>query len=213
MMFPCTRRKMSSIAAVKALLITCLSLLTVACSGGSGSSGFDAKFAENAAIVRALGGENCVTPPAGRPRFCPADVNSPAGGPGTVEVGLDQTNLPCNSAGSAQCQIVLPFMPEGLPPTAMYRVAVRTVDPFGPWRIGAVPTASAPGVPDYDGSSSVDLPAPMTTPSSAESITVQVAVLVYLGTPPATAIEVETLAESGADFAYVTEERTLQVVR
>ncbi|MBI3784921.1 MAG: hypothetical protein HY270_16130, partial [Deltaproteobacteria bacterium] len=115
----------------KLLGATLLAALSSGCAGGSGSSGFDAKFAESAAIMRALAERRCVTPETQKPVYCPADVAVPAGGPGTINVGLDQTNLPCSASGGTQCTVGLPFMPEGLPTSASYRTAIRTVDPIG----------------------------------------------------------------------------------
>ena len=186
--------------------------LVAACSDGSGSSGFDAKFAEDAAITQALAAGRCVTPQTKKPIFCPADVASPSGGPGTIDVGTDSADLPCSSTGGNQCSIVLPFMPEGLPTTATYRVATRTVDPPGRWHIGAAPAPNGTSnAPDFDGTGSIDLPAPSATPGPGVTIKAQFAVLVFLAQPASVPTEVKTLADSGADFAYISEERSVLI--
>jgi hypothetical protein len=190
-----------------------LALTLTACSGGSGSSGFDAAFTESAAIKRALAEGRCVTPETKKPIICPADVTLPPGGLGSVELGLDQANkVPCSAAGGTRCSLVLPFMPEGLPLTATYRVAVRAVDPIGSWRISAAPLENGvPSMPDFDGTVSVDVPSQPMPGSPDAPVRAQLAVLVYLTAPTSVPAEVETLAASGADFAYVTKELSLQI--
>ena len=184
-----------------AMLAALCSLVLTSCGGGSGSSGFDA-LSENAAIDKALQDGECVTHAA--LTVCPADVHAPKGAAGTIQTGLDQSDtVRCAAIAGDGCDATLPFVPQGFPETAVFRVAVRTVDPLGKWRIGGLTVSnSAPTRPDFN--------VPLALPQAPLSEHVQIAVLVFLHAPADGSSEVDNLADSGADFAYVTPEVTVQ---
>lgn len=182
-----------------------LPLALSACAGGSGSSGFDiTPLSEDAAIVQALDAQDCVAYTS--LQVCPlgplpAHVDEPA--PAFIDAELGRaTMIQCTpDAGSSTCSFVFPFVPEGFPPTAVFRIAVRSTDPPGAWRIGAVPPLpSAPSHPQVDAPVTIDA-LPNGVPAGA---TVQVAVLVFLTPPERVPVEVAELTETGADFAFVT---------
>jgi hypothetical protein len=182
----------------------CLLLLGIwlsSCAGGSGSSGFDIQFTESAAIQEALITQRCVLVTGTQLIICPSDVTNPAGGLGSIETGVDRsTALPCTPTEADQCGFLLPFMSEGLPATARYRVATRVAQGDGEWRVTSVSSASpAPGAPSFD--VPVSLERPSDAPSSSTSV--QVAILVYLREPMPLPDTIPNLVASGADFAYV----------
>ena len=75
-----------------------------------------------------------------------------------------------------------------MPPGAAYRVAVRTRNPDGPWLIVPVADASAAIAVD----------------PSRSGRDYQIAVLVFLQEPGFVPEQVELLADTGADLAFVT---------
>ena len=230
-----------------------LGAVLAACSGGSGSSGFDAfPQSENSAIQQALGERRCVAFEA--LSICPADTAPPVlptatptpGVTGTptmpspartatpegtrsptptapprtatatpaaartprVDTGINDGSILCALVDvSNRCVVVVPFAPDGFPSGTVFRVAVRTVDPPSPWTIGAdlTPTGS-PSAPAFDGSVSVD----KGTDLPAGEVRVQVAVLAFVQPQASSPATVESLADSGADYAFVTSELTLQ---
>ncbi len=199
-----------------ALALVPLALVLAACAGGSGSSGFDAFATENAAITAALDQQRCVT----RKGFtiCPADESqamvpetSPTPVPGRqptptttaprVDTGVDSTTpIDCAPLDvPAACTFTVPFAPQGFPPDAVFRVAVRQLEPLSPWRIG--PQLGGVGSPlDFDAPVEVDA----STASSSPTVAVQIAVLVFRSSVTAVPSEVKELADSGAEFAFVT---------
>ena len=187
------------------LLLALLPLGLAACAGGSGSSGFE-PVSEDAAITQALTTQACVRSDA--LTVCPADVAGPPKAPGSIETGVDQSRpVSCTLETATNCNLIVPFMPEGFGPDAVFRVAVRNVDPNGKWRISAAPIPNGtPGAPDFDGAVGVDRP-PDTQSTAGH---VQLAILVFLHTPPTSFQPVDTLSETGAEFVYVTTQLTLQ---
>jgi len=184
------------------LSVVGLALVLHACAGGSGSSGFDVSSAETAAIREVLTTGRCVPVSDTELTVCPADVASPQGAPGSVMAGVDPASaVPCVLSAADSCAFTFPFMADGFPPEAVYRVATRSIDPLGAWRVSAAPTANpAPGsAPDFDVPVLIERPSDAPTGSSS----VQLAVLVYLAAPSSIPSTVNTLVESGADFAYV----------
>ncbi len=189
--------------------------LLAACAGGSGSSGFDVSArAEDGAIEQALAEQRCV-PGAGL-SICPADLSAPAaatppaGPPPSpspaapqVDTGLrGDAPLACVATPGGPCTLTVPFAPEGFPATATYRVAVRPLEPQGRWAIGSAPVEHGmPGSPNFDGAAGLDAVA---VEGPAQRVPVQVAVLVYLEPPASVPAQVEHLADSGADYAFVT---------
>jgi len=138
-------------------------------------------------------------PPAGSP--------TPTGTP-HIDAGVDTTSpIPCAALDtSSVCSLLVPFAPQGFGPDAVFRVAVRSLEPNARWMIGAEPipvgTASAP---NFD--ATVAVQTSVHTPSAG--VAVQIAILVF---HPGAMIpaEVDELAESGADFAFVTTTLTVQ---
>lgn len=97
--------------------------------------------------------------------------------------------IPCQQTDTqAPCIFMLTFQPQGLPPGAAYRVAVRTRNPDGPWLI----------VPVTDDSAAIAL-----DPSRSGG-DYQIAVLVFPEEPGFVPEEVELLADSGAYLAFIT---------
>lgn len=143
-------------------------------------------------------------PPLATPEQPPTATPTPlASAPGiSTDVGV-ATPVPCTATG-AGCNFTFVFLPQGFPPSAVYRIASRTPDPPGRWMIGPALTASAP-------STSIEAPVLLTVPAQPadNGTAVQLAVLVFLDAqhvPPAT---VDELAASGANFAFVTEAVTV----
>lgn len=180
------------------LLLALLAALT-AC-GGSGSSGFDiTPLAENAVIDEALARGRCGD--SGALRVCPAATTgqmtpgTPAPTPSGLEVQLgvpENDNVPCSLApGGQTCGFTLVFVPSGLPVDAVYRVAVRDADVDGAWLVGepAVLGSGAFAAP-------IDFPAGIAR--------LQVAVLVFMAGRDTVSGTVQTLAETGAAFAFVS---------
>ena len=204
-------------------------LVLAACAGGSGSSGFDnSPSAENAAISQALDQQRCVQRPA--LIICPADQETPSPLPtptapgaatGTPVAsptptvheptvtpqprvdtgGIDQSGgVDCApSPVDNTCRFTLPFAPQGFPLTAMVRIAVRT-DETGRWTISSAGPPNGPlAMPSFD--------APVAVGQAVGTgVPVQIAILVFLDFPAAIPAEVTELAESGADYAFVTPE-------
>jgi hypothetical protein len=138
------------------------------------------------------------------PTATPTPTATPAA-PG-VDTTLDRNAVaPCVEGPVAgQCGLVFAFAPVGFPPTAVFRVAERR-DSTGRWTIG--PALSATGSPDapmFDVSVAVPVTAPAVNP------TVQLAVLVFVDADTVVPSMVAELADSGASFAFVTGEITLE---
>lgn len=242
------------------LMVIGLAGLALACTGGSGSSGF-----ENAAIMDALNEQRCVevdglmvcpadsvpthtpappTPTATHTPSSPVDTpvtpsltppvkpspseTSPISGTPTptasttraqmtatatptvvemlgpaVDTALGgRQSVPCvlESTGES-CSFVFSFAPQGFPPTAVFRVAVRgTVKE--PWTILPDPIQVG-GEPQASFENDVGVAFPGDSQSDAM---VQLAVLVFLETPPPLPETVRELSETGAYRAYLTPE-------
>ncbi len=105
------------------------------------------------------------------------------------------------------CAFVVPFAADGFPPGAVFRVAVRTVAPPSAWTIGPdLDSNGSPSTPLFDAPVAVQVP----TRQPSADLQVQIAVLAFLEAPTDLPSEVETLAASGADFAFVTTQVALQ---
>jgi hypothetical protein len=124
-----------------------------------------------------------------------------------IDTGLtDGSSLPCiPDEGGAACRFTLPFAASGFAPTVQFRVAVRLADGRA-WMIGPdlVPLGS-PAMPSFD--APVDVQAGPAVPT--QSLAAQVAVLVFLTPRSEVPDQVEELAESGADYAFVSGEFAL----
>jgi len=222
-----------------AALLAALCCVALAACGGSGSSGFDAIAAENAAIDRALSDDGCeiegglticaaqgiptppTAPPSASPTLSPAAPATPTRTPEALPSasatrtapGLTRTPTPsptptatlvpaqpgvdidvdagditsCAQVDPSQpCVLRLTFAPIDAPPDAVYRAAARTRDPDSAWAV--LPVSGNDAV----------IPVP------ADASVMQVAVLLFLAPPGFVADEVMLLADSGADFAFVT---------
>jgi hypothetical protein len=119
---------------------------------------------------------------------------TPTGTPGGSEPSVG-TNVPSNDTIPCQlaeaddtCFFVFTFQPEGLPSAASYRVAVRTRNPEGDWLV----------LPVVDNSAVIEID---TSPSGPDY---QIAVLVFTEEPPFVPETVMLLADTGADYAFVT---------
>ena len=184
-------------------LLLLLALLgALAACGGSGSSGFDVtSLAENTVIDNALASGQCGE--SGALLVCPAGSAgsvrpTPGGTPNSgqeVELDLSATDaVPCAAASaSAACGFVLSFDPIGFGPDADYRAAVRSLQPAGPWHVGAIVANGAAGV---------HLVAPVEIPPGAAEA--QIAVLIFTQGDEGAAGSFETLAQTGASFAFVS---------
>jgi hypothetical protein len=221
------------------LWLTVMLLAAAACDGGSGSSGFDIR-SENAAITLALTQQQCVphagllicpadetgnvpghvatpTPtvsaaPAKTATRGPSPAATPTGTPAAppaprIDTGVSKaTAVPCvQAAPDAACTFTLPFAPEGFAAGAVYRVAVR-VDASGPWTIGPELSSGASPAASFDAPVSVAT----STFVPAGGTSVQLAVLVFLKPGGAVPTVVDALADTGADYAFVTTELMLQ---
>ncbi|MEO8602838.1 MAG: hypothetical protein ABI629_09695 [bacterium] len=122
--------------------------------------------------------------------FAPSTTPTPTAVP--VKPGVDiavatDAAIPCvQEAPGGPCRFVLSFESRGFPPDAAYRVALRQRDPDERWSI----------VPATDADAALS--------ASPAGGRYQIAVLVYLEAPSFVPDEVEVLADSGADFAFVT---------
>jgi hypothetical protein len=214
-------------------------LVLAACAGGSGSSGFDIT-SENVAIQQALDTQHCVTrktlticpaeetlsPPTASPTPTGLPFRTPTGtttttptGPAAptttptptavphVDIGVSPTSgAACVQGDSATCTLLVPFAPQGFPPSAQFRVAVRP-DSSAPWTISAEPISrDGPNMENLAGA--VDLSGVGQVPSSG--VFVQLAILVFLHPPAVIPAAVTELADSGADYAFVTAELHVQ---
>ncbi len=176
-----------------------------ACAGGSGSSGFD--IAESTAITRALTEQICVDHRG--LMICPAD--SAAAGPERIDIGLDTaTPLTCfQQLPTGPCGFTVPFAPLGFPSGTTFRLAARAEQPTGLWQIG---TALQRGNDEGPTAPALDAPGAIDLPNPGASLSLQVAILVFLEPSQAGPSAVEELADSGADFAFVTASLTAQPV-
>lgn len=188
-------------SAMRLLWVSILALWLSAC-GGSGSSGFDASpSAENDAINQALVSRQCV---AGEElSICPAnqtalDVPAPGMNPGPAGVDVstmvDQEGATqCGATPQGLCHITITVTVSGLPAGAAYQVAGRSATPLTPWVIEGEATA----LPE----SGVFI---TTVAVPSTSLSLQAAVLVFVGRAGTAPGEVDTLTETGASFAFVT---------
>jgi len=102
----------------------------------------------------------------------------------------------------AECAFTVSLVPHGFPSGTVYRIATRTLEPLGRWVIG--PPFSAPAVSPSPVEASVSLMAAAPTPGKEAAV--QVAVLVFLNPEAAPASEVDQLADTGASYAFVTDQ-------
>lgn len=205
-----------------------LAVLLAGCigDGGRGSSGFD--ITENIIINRVLETQECLSNEA--LTFCPADQQSsftPTPTPTEPVLPITATPTPtvepspqvntglANGASivctrpqpNAPCVMTFTFSASGFPDDATYYVASRLRSPDRDWMLAAAPSLNTSGTtPMLD--AVVNLPVPPTFVDPRA----QFAVLIFLTSPAGPPASFQVLAESGADFAFVTAEFALEVV-
>jgi hypothetical protein len=201
------QEKASSFHLLRVMQLVCVivfGLLLWSCAGGSGSSGFDiSPSAENESINQALTTRQCL--PDEALTICPAnetalDVPVPGQTPPAegVDVGtmIDSTDFGhCVAGVEPTCRIAVMISVVGLTPGAAYQIAARGFDPLSSWNIADVAVI----VTDEERTT---FPATIEVP--AASLSIQVAVLVFVDGSGTTLGEILTLTETGADFAFVT---------
>jgi hypothetical protein len=181
-----------------------LAFLISSCAGGSGSSGFDiSPSAENDAINQALVSRECV--PGEELTVCPANQTSldvPAPGFPTGPANVDVSTIVdpegatlCGNTPTGDCRIMVTVNVSGLPPDSAYQVAGRSATPLTPWVIDDEATV-------LTGNGVTTFTATVAVPST--SLSLQVAVLVFIERSGTATGEIRTLTETGADLAFVT---------
>ncbi len=124
--------------------------------------------------------------------FTPTPTATPIPVGPSVDTNVAATEITCQSSGSDDgCIFLFRFQPEGFPSDAAYRVALRTRNPDGPWLV----------MPAVDNSAPIEVD---------DRSQFQIAVLVFLPEPPSVPESVSLLADTGADFAFVTPVLTAQ---
>ena len=132
------------------------------------------------------------TPTPAMATFTPTPTATPIPVAPSVDTNVAATEITCQSSGSDDgCVFLFTFQPNGFPSDATYRVAVRTRNPDGPWLV----------MPAVDNSALIEVD------DRSQS---QIAVLVFLHEPPSVPESVSLLADTGADFAFVTPVFTAQ---
>ena len=193
-----TRRPLFSVFAIV------LALAMAAC-GGSGSSGFDAELQ---AINRALETGMCAV--SEMLEICPADTTDVLPGGAEVETSVaGGSTVPCTDVlpPGPQCVFEFDYAPRGFPPEAEFRLAVRTTDGARRWTVTAMSVnQGTPTDPHFD--NPVLIPDPE---FDAAGRGVQIAVLVFLEPPVSVPTTVTLLADTGADFAFVTADLSAEV--
>lgn len=183
-----------------------LALAVGAGCGGSGSSGFEPSLSEGRQIRTALEEQRCVEESGFT--ICPSGATVPGHSSGSPSIGdlrIDATVDPgpqggCGDAsGVGDCQLTVVIDAAGLSGDLELRLAYRLL-PEGAWRIGPPldPRSSSDGGPLAP--VTLDL-AEDARRSRAEAA--QVAVLAFSPPPGSLPEEVETLASTGAGFAFV----------
>lgn len=125
------------------------------------------------------------TPPP-LPSQTPTATSIPLGPSVDTNIGSSDV-IPCQQSDpQGPCTFVFTFQPQAAPADAAYRVAVRTRNPDGAWLV--LP------VTDHSAVIAVD-------PSGHDY---QLAVLLFLQEPGFVPDEIELLADTRADFAFVT---------
>jgi hypothetical protein len=164
------------------------------------------QFTPPSASATPTGAATASPTPQSQPTATPTPTLTP--GPPGVDTTLDRNAAaPCIEGPVAgQCGLMFTFAPRGFPQTALFRVAARR-DSRGTWTIGPPLVASgSPDAPLFDVSVSVVV----ATAGPGTGPTIQVAVLTF--TDPAVVVpsSVDQLTDSGASFAFVTPEITLE---
>lgn len=122
------------------------------------------------------------------PTSTPTPTPIPAQPGVDINIGANNT-IPCRQTGpGTPCIFVLTFQPRGAPASAAYRVAVRTQNPPSAWRVSPV----------------TDNSAPIEVNTTRPGLRYQIAVLLFVQEPAFVPDRVDLLADTGADFAFVT---------
>jgi len=140
--------------------------------------------------------------PTATPRS-PASPHKPV-----VDTAVDASApIPCVlDAADGSCLFLVPFAPDGFPETAVFRVAVRTLEPESTWTVGSdLSFIGSPTTPVFDAPVAIET----STRAPVESIPVQIAVLAFAESRADVPSEVDELAQTGASFAFVTPQLTL----
>jgi hypothetical protein len=119
------------------------------------------------------------------------------------------TCFPTNTPGT--CILVFTFSPQGFQATTQYQVAVRSAED-DPWELRDAVELSFDATGSLFGS---DIPINTLVQGPTAGVFIQTAVLVFIDQPPflrASEI-IESLAESGADFAYVSPLEDVAVIQ
>ncbi|MGH7786407.1 MAG: hypothetical protein ACRERC_06040 [Candidatus Binatia bacterium] len=192
--------------------------------GGRGSSGFEIR--ENAIIQQVLDTQQCVS--GMRLTFCPADrrasgvtptptATAPTQGPTAtrtpdpaprVDTQLaNGASIACTrSHPGAPCSLTFSFSGFGFPSGTTFRVASRLRAPDFGWSLAAAP------LPSGDTAGTFDTPVLLDVPADLTEASLQFAVLAFLASPGAVPATFDTLAQSGADFGFVTPVFALEVI-
>jgi len=212
------------------LLSAALGWLAFGCTGdgGRGSSGFDIK--ENLIIVRVLETQECVTTQ--QLTFCPADQAAgttptptataptptgqipPTATPGVQPPPQVNTGLAGGAAISCTqhrpgdpCRLTFAFSAVGFGDQAGFRVVARLREPNSDWSLAESPVPVAGTDPAM-----FEVPVSLDVPVAAHAPRVQLAVLAFRMAPESVPRQFELLADTVADFAFVTPEVALEVI-
>lgn len=208
--------------------------LLTGCAGGRGSSGFDVT-PENAAITTALATRQCVE--VDGLQICPANESSgstPSASPTPAASGtpaspppVSATPVPsptaprplprvdttvtgtgpidCIQEPNGACRFTLVFTPLGFPAAASFRVAGR--EPNGLWQISTMPIPTG----DAD-TTTMEASVLVASTHGGPPSFIQFAVLVFQSPHEVLPLEVQMLAETGADSAFVTPTFSVAVI-
>lgn len=192
----CSRMRLVGLCLVFAILS--------ACAGGSGSSGFDVSpAAENEAINQVLAAKQCL--PGEGLTICPANetaVDVPVPGatpaPQGVDVGTTVDTgdfMSCGLSPEEVCRLPVAVSVSGLTSGAAYQVAARGFDPLSDWIIASPATIINADI-GATFTATIEVP--------GASLSLQVAVLVFVDGTGTSLGEIRTLAETDAGFVFVT---------
>lgn len=176
-----------------------LLLLVAGCAGGSGSSGFDiSPTRERENIDTAIRERRCVVEDG--LSICPAGESFesipsvPSGMDPSPALGLTivPQQIDINSCRAGICEVRIELVRQGLPTAARYQLAVRSASD-DPWNVGV-----SLATDELDGG----LDSEATVPEG--SVSLEIAVLVYLSEEPIAPGTIATLHESGAELVFVS---------
>ena len=125
-----------------------------------------------------------------------------------IDVGLDTAGPVDCMVVDGSCEFSFAFTAVGFPPGTSFLVAARPASPENQWEISVpVPAADEAGDPSFD----VLIAVP--TAGAGETILVQVSVLAQSGPIDSVPASVDSLGETTAEFAFVTPQIELRLVR